>query len=643
MTRNVEDMVMPDWMQDVAPGTTIAGGETHPPLDTVRLNGPPGTGKTTEISKRVAYLIEEEDVNPSDITLVTYRRSLADAVESRLREWGVLGEDIDSDTDLEFWTTIHAAANRATGLLAEASRNRDRDSGFGPAVAEREKVAFCKGVLNVEYFTDESWEESRGKLLIGLFGYLQNNLLDPLHPADVRKAPQYDQLVEEWPGVNVTEQWETYQEWKAQRGLYDFHELLENAVEGPLPPTDVVVVDEYHDATPLMAQLSERWIHAADTAIVAGDPKQVVNEFRGADPRFFTERLSDIPEILLDTTYRVPEEHWQAATRMLRQELDAPPVKRDGRGELVEYRSPPFAHSDENGWQAPGAHRPGSPGAVYEEYIEDDADRSVLYLTRTRMQASGVSAALDKAGVPHDGQDDVSGWTDRQVTVFNALHKLKSIPKTYGNAGSTYGLDKYADSATNDVTVQLSAEEAAAVLDHGSARHMNVTRNEATEIADDLREDGSSVGIGVLDDRVKAEFWQRYCAGASSVQNLVKSGELADPGIRALQNTLQRRNTLVSEDDLKDVRVLTIHASKGSEATDVVVYDGVTNRIVSEMERSESARENEARTWYVALSRASERLHIMRDGFGWMVPHLPQNLCRTAASAAENNGGVSSD
>jgi DNA helicase-2/ATP-dependent DNA helicase PcrA len=636
-------MVMPDWMQDVVPGTTISGGETHPPRDTVRLNGPPGTGKTTEISKRVAYLIEEEDVNPSDVTLVTYRRSLADAVESRLREWGVLGEDIESDTDLEYWTTIHAAANRATGLLAKASQDRDGNSGFGPAVAEREKVAFCKGVLNVEYFTDEPWEESRGKLLMGLFGYMRNNLLDTLDPADVRKAPQYDQLVEEWPGVNVAEQWETYQSWKGKRDLYDFYELLEHAVDGSPPPSEVVVIDEYHDATPLMAQLSEKWVDAADTAIVAGDPKQVVNEFRGADPRFFTERLDHIPEILLDTTYRVPEEHWQAATRMLRQELDAPPVTRDGRGELVEYRSPPFAHSDENGWQAPGAHRPGSPGSVFEEYIEGESDRSVLYLTRTRMQASGVSAALDKAGVPHDGQDDVSGWTDRQFTVFNALHKLKSTPKTYGNAGATYGLDKYADSATDDVTVELSAKEAAAMLDHGSARYMNVSRDEAAEIAGDIREDGSPVSIDELDGHVKAEYWQKYCAGKSSVTSLVKAGELDEADVRALRNTLKRRDELVTEGNLRDVRVLTIHASKGSEATDVVVYDGVTNRIVSEMERSESARENEARAWYVALSRASERLHIMRDGFEWMVPNLPQNLCRTAAQAAANNGGVSSD
>jgi len=656
VTRNVEDMEMPRWMKDIAPGETIAGGKTHPPSDTVRLNGPPGTGKTTEICKRIGYLIVEENVDPRDITLVTYRRSLADAVKDRLRDWGVfppeIAEEVEEklrewcvlgdDEELEFWCTIHAAANRATGLFAEASRNQRDDSGLGPAVSEREKVAFCRGVLNVEYYADEPWEDTRGQLLLDLFGYMRNNLLDPMDPSDVRKAPQYDQLVEEWPGVDVAEKWETYQTWKGQRNLYDFYELLEHACDGALPPTEVVVIDEYHDATPLMALLSERWINVADTAIIAGDPLQVVNEFRGADPRFFTERLSDIPEILLDTTYRVPEEHWQAATRMLEQELDAPPVTRIGRGQLIEYRSPGFSYSDENGWQVPSANRPGSPGAVYDEYINGNDDRSTLYLTRTRMQASGVSAALDKAGIPHGGQDDVSGWTDRQVTVCNALQKLKGVPKAYGQEGATYGLDKFSDSGTDDVTVELTATEAAAMLDHGSARHITVTRDEATEIAEDMRDDGTAVSIDAFDEHVKAEYWQKYCAGSSSVTNLVKSGELNDSDMRALQNTLQRRDTVVTDEDLKDVRVLTCNASKGSEATDVLVYDGITNRIVSEMERSEATRENEARTWYVALSRSSDRLHIMRGGFEWMVPHLPDNLCRTAAEAAQTNGGEAS-
>jgi len=87
-----------------------------------------------------------------------------------------------------------------------------------------------------------------------------------------------------------------------------------------------------------------------------------------------------------------------------------------------------------------------------------------------------------------------------------------------------------------------------------------------------------------------------------------------------------------------DTRVLTIHASKGAEASNVVVFDGVTDTIVDSMDQSAGLRENEARTWYVALTRASKRLHIIRGAFGYDT-YLPDDLEPWAAEAAESVRG----
>ena len=87
-------------------------------------------------------------------------------------------------------------------------------------------------------------------------------------------------------------------------------------------------------------------------------------------------------------------------------------------------------------------------------------------------------------------------------------------------------------------------------------------------------------------------------------------------------------------EDTYHVRVLTIHASKGAEATDVCCFDGITGKIAREMDRSEETRQNEARTWYVGLSRASERLHLMYDAFPGAIDHLPGNLAPQAAASA---------
>lgn len=624
---------LPEGLKDAK----IKGGETYPVTDSVRLNGPPGVGKTTQVCLRLAVLIETHDVNPSDITIVTYRRSLADEIGERLKSWGI----IDDDADTSMWTTAHACANRVTGLLSrdKADYRQNSGQGLGPAVTDWEQSYFCREVLNVRYWSGQPWESTRGQLLFNVLGYAANNLLDPTDEGDLHEVPSYDDLREEWPGVDVAKVYEQWQTFKERKELVEFHELLEAARTGPLPPTDVVVVDEYHDAYPLLAQAAERWVAAANTAIVAGDPLQVVNAYSGADPRFFTERMDHLPEVLLDKSWRVTEEHWQAATRMLQKEFEAPPIARHGRGEIHEYRSPEFQHAQNAGWTVPGANQPGSPAALVDEYVAGDDDRDMLLLARTQKQAQGVSAALDKAGIVHETQDadDVGGWTQRRVHALNAVLKLQVVPGSYGQDTNQYGLMKYGGDAAD---LRLTAEEAAVILEHAHGGTLELTSDELEPFVKSLRDDDDDdrvLSANDLDEVVKPAFWRKYTDGPATVKRLTKAGEFEEDDLKALQKAAVRYDDPVAEGALKKIRVLTIHASKGSEATDVVVYDGITSTIATEMERSRSTRENEARTWYVGLTRASERLHIMRGGFNWMQPHLPRDLAPTAAAAAERS------
>jgi DNA helicase-2/ATP-dependent DNA helicase PcrA len=220
------------------------------------------------------------------MTVVTFRKDLAGAVKLRLRKWGVL----DEDDDLRYWTTMHAAANRATGLL-ERDPFEDTSGRLGPAVDVREKACYCKD-RGIPFWPPKTreWETTRGQLLFALFDYLATNLIDPHDEQAVRQAPGYDELREQWPSIDVAAEWDRYEEFKDQRDWYDFHELLTAALDGGLPSTRVVVVDEYHDATPLMSAVAERWFKHADISIAAGDPLQVVNEYAGASPSFFTTR-----------------------------------------------------------------------------------------------------------------------------------------------------------------------------------------------------------------------------------------------------------------------------------------------------------------------------------------------------------------
>lgn len=609
----MSDSIIP--LEDV----TLTGVEDHPPNSSVKLHGPPGTGKTTQSAARVGRLIQNEGYSVGDVAWCTYRKSLAADTLDKFVGWDLLDESQlrkPHEGVTRFIATTHAVANRTVGDLPDPVEEWQRND-----FADR---------IGLQYWSKQSWDETPGKQLFRVFDWMNMNCLDPAKPEDVYKVPFIDELKEEWGG-DVSNTWNKWEDYKAQRDIIDFHEMLEAPISaGAYPTSDILVIDEYHDATPLMAKLSEFWIDQADIVIVAGDPNQVVNSFDGADPRFFEEL--DLPKVLLDKTYRVPEEHWTAATKLLSKAHSPPPVERVSHGQLKEYKSPPFRYeSSTNDWDVPSGGRPGSPGKIVDEH-----GTNTLFLTRMRMQADGVGAALEKAGVPYYSQEDLYGWnTDKgaeRLYLHNGLQKIEGFQA--GHFGSGSGLGQFANEppASPD-TVELSHEEAIRLLSYSHAKYLDGRRAEIDAICDELERDEQPVTLSKFSEWVEPEFWHNFTNGAASVSRLNK-GDLSDRGRIALVEALKQQNGPVNPEDL-DVGVLTIHASKGQEAQDVVVYDGVSTRIWRSMSRSEAEEANEWRTWYVALTRASKRLHIMRGGFDWTTSILPDNILQMIAGGGE--------
>lgn len=598
----------------------LTGIEEHPPDSSVKLHGPPGTGKTTQSAGRVGRLIEEHGYSVADVAWCTYRRSLAADTLNRFVQWDLLEESQLAkahEGKTRYIATTHGVANRTVGSLPEPVEEWQRND-----FADR---------IGLQYWSHEDdYSDTPGQLLFRLFDWMNMNCLNPAVGDDVHRVPFLDDLRDEWNG-DIPRAWNRWEDYKAQMDIIDFHEMLEAPIsEGAYPTEDILVIDEYHDATPLMARLSEFWMEHAEIVIVAGDPNQVVNSFDGADPRFF-EGL-DLPKVLLDKTYRVPEEHWAAATRVLSKAHDPPGVERVGSGLMKEYNSPRFEKLEDAGqWNVPGPDRDASPGALIEEN-----GSNTLFLTRMRMQADAVGAALEKAGVPYYSQTDMHGWnTDNgseRLYLHNALQKLRGYKA--GNFGTGSGLGQFADDPPAPPEKRtLTYNEATNILNYVHAKYLNSTRSDVDDICDELERDEKPVSLADFEEWTEPEFWHTFTHGASSVSRLNK-GDLTDRGREALTKALAKQSGPIDPEEL-DTGVLTIHASKGQEAEDVVVYDGVSQRISREMARSERAANNEWRTWYVALTRASKRLHIMRGAFNWANPFIPENIREMATGGVQ--------
>lgn len=609
----------------------ITAIDEYGPDDSVKLNGPPGTGKTTESAARVARLIDNFGYDLDDVLWSTYRHSLAMETLERLAGWGVIRESELSDPTkgaTRYIATTHACANRIVG-------------GVGDMVTWYDKREFARE-RDLRFDKQNPWDDPAGQLLFQVFDYAANNLLDLQNQIDREQIPMIEDLEEKFRG-DIGRAFADWQDYKAQRDKYDFWEQLRAPIDkGVDPNKDVVVIDEYHDATPLMAKLSERWIEQADVAIVAGDPLQVVNTYAGADPEFFT-RL-DLPEVLLPKAHkRPPRQHWAAATTVLEKAHTRPPVEINNSGSFHVGTSPEFSHSNATGWKVPGAGTSRSPGYMIENYGTD-----TMFLTRTQRQAAGVARALEKAGVLFEVQNsmDIDGWGAKEdmserTALYNALQRLDGVTPKSANRS---GLMAYSQSDGRDPEdVRFRAREAAAILDHTNHKYLAHSRSDVTEAANKIVDRGSVVAGNELDAYVEQEFWNVYTRGNGSVRHLNKSAgsdlgtQIGDRDRDALKAALRRNDEPVRGVDTK---VYTIHASKGSEAKNVVVYDGITKTIQEAMFEDEKTRKNEHRTWYVALTRSRANLFVLRGGFDWTEGFLPETLLSAAKEAHEQGVGA---
>ena len=597
----------------------IKGIEEHPETESVLLHGPPGTGKTTAAAARVGLLIRDHDYSIGDVAWATYRRSLAEETLDRLAAWDLVDDDLLDDPAngaTRFISTIHAIANRAVGGLPDP-------------VEPGHRVDFCKK-QGIRYKPSTPFGTTPGKELFKAFDWLKTNCYDPADPNDLANYPHLDTLRDQFGGA-VAEMWGGWENYKERKGRIDFHEQLERALEeNAHPGTPILVIDEFHDATPIMARVAEMWMQNAEIVIVAGDPHQVVNSYQGASPYFFERLEGRYPKILLDKSWRLGDDIWQGATALLSHAHEPPAVETSGESEILEYRSGTFESEPRGGWRTPPASQPGSPPAMVEAYGPD-----VMFLARTRKQVDGIGAVLEKAGILYRSQTELGGWnTERGATrlrLHNALQKIRGVTPDAFEQTAQSGLRSYDDGRAPPDEVYLSAEETYALLKYAQAEHLAESRRATEEWINGVQNAEVPQSLADINEHVEPSFWGVYSHGAASETKLNK-GARSDRERTALQKALQAHESPVDPAEIP-ATIMTIHASKGFEASDVVLYDGIPSTVKEAMRVSERERKNEWRTWYVGVTRAFDRVHIMRDGFGWCSKFLPDDIRRAPVAA----------
>ena len=261
-----------------------------------------GTGKTTTLASRVAWLLSE-GVRPERLLLLTFSRRSAREMLSR-------AERITDGSDAgRVWGgTFHAVANR---LL----RSHGRSLGLRPdfTVLDQADGADVMNLLRDELgFSSRERRFPRKETLASIYSRVVNT---GQKLSEVLKR-HYPWCLDEADGIR--EIFTAYTARKRRQNVLDYDDLLlfwkalawSDATRGPLADRfEHILVDEYQDTNALQADILEgmRPPGTARNLTVVGDDAQSIYGFRAATVRNileFPQRFDGATLVALEQNYR---------------------------------------------------------------------------------------------------------------------------------------------------------------------------------------------------------------------------------------------------------------------------------------------------------------------------------------------------
>ncbi len=266
----------------------------------------PGSGKTRVLTRRIAYLIEEEKTDPWHVLAVTFTNKAAKEMADRVEE--LIGHRFPPPAEgrrrsLGGLTigTFHSVCARVLRVEVEAAGFQRNWVIYDVT----DQLALVREVLK-EMQLDEKRFSPRA--ILSQIGEWKNDLLTP----DLVSADGYMQEI-------CDRVYGRYQQLLRLNNAMDFDDLLMHAVLLLRKNKDVrrkyqdkwryVLVDEFQDANPAQVELATLFVGtpvSKGNLFVVCDEDQSIYRFRGADyrnVRRFQEELEP-EEILLEQNYR---------------------------------------------------------------------------------------------------------------------------------------------------------------------------------------------------------------------------------------------------------------------------------------------------------------------------------------------------
>ncbi|HIV03273.1 MAG TPA: DNA helicase PcrA [Candidatus Aphodoplasma excrementigallinarum] len=582
-----------------------------------------GSGKTTVLVNRIAYLLLEKQVRPYNILAITFTNKAANEMKTRVAR-------LFDESANDIWvSTFHSMCVK---ILRRYITRLGYDSSFViyDSADSQMVIKDCLKQLNL---SDKNFAPR------SVLAHISNAKDDLLGPQEFEKIYAGDFRMSK-----IAQLYISYQNILKANNALDFDDIIVNTVrlfeENPdaleyyQKKFRYIMVDEYQDTNNAQYRLISLLSAAHRNLCVVGDDDQSIYKFRGANIRNildFEKEFPDAKVIKLEQNYRSTQTILNAANDVI-----AHNRKRKGKnlwtegaeGDKIYFYDAENEH-DEGRFIAREIDR------LVSESARQFSDFVILY--RTNAQSRVLEEMLLKQGIPYRVLAGLRFYDRKEIkdiiaylrVIHNpsdsvSLKRIINEPKR-GIGATTVG---YAQDIADSLGTSIYDVIKEANL-YSELLRASVKLNDFTNMIDLLRRSQPEMRLTDFVDLVldktgyrQSLMLENSIEAQSRMENLdefmsvVKEYEASaeEPSLSDfLENVSLISDIDNYDEDQPAVTLMTIHSAKGLEFP-VVFLAGMeeglfpgTRSMVDEEEIEE-----ERRLCYVAITRAKENLYITK-------------------------------
>lgn len=563
----------------------------------------PGSGKTAVITERTRTLIEQYGINPSKILVITFTKAAAQEMKDRF------SKKMNESTPEVNFGTFHAVFFKILKYAYHYSASN--------IIREEERRQYFKEIIDqLELEIEDKKEFIEG---------IEN---------EISLVKGERMAVEHYYSINCSEEnfqriYKAYEEKLRQTNRIDFDDMLLLCYELLRERKDIlefwqqryeyILIDEFQDINRIQYDIIQMLAKPQNNLFIVGDDDQSIYRFRGAKPEIMLNFERDYPNtkrILLNCNYRSVKQIVEGAIRVVGNNKNRFPkqlIAVRGEGETIQTKtfSDLMAQNKKVLEEILKYHTEGIP---YQE---------MAVLFRTNSQPRSLIGQMIQYNIPFQMKDNVPSlyehWISKDMLAYLSLAlgsrergiflSIMNRPKRYlsrKNIGKTIDFNQlkrdYKDRSyivERIEKLEYDLEILKKLPPYAAIKYLRSAVGYDSFLVEyaDFRRIKQEELFQVLDElQESAKGFDSFLEWKTYIDNYQEE----------LKQQIQKRQ----QRDIEAVEFVTFHGSKGLEYKIVWIVDA--NEEITPHSKAILLEdlEEERRMFYVAMTRAKDKLHI---------------------------------